>query len=444
MDNPQQHTFFQYALLAIFGFFAIAGVVTLAIYRAKEMQSVIKVPITIWGPPFKDDALDNVLNSIKKEDPSFEKVSYVEKNPATLYGDLLEAIVTGNGPDLVVMDSSGLLPLKNKLYPISFETLPKSTLQDVYIEGAEIFTLQDGTYALPLLVDPLVLYWNRDLFAAAAVAQVPKDWDTFVQTVPRLRRTVNDADLTQGAIAFGEYDNVLYAKEIMSALFMQTGVSIVKFDPALKKFKIDLLKNVNTIKPQLALSFYTAFSNPVKTVYSWNKTFDRSREAFAANKVAMYGGFVSEESTLTEINPNLNFGMALWPQSNNTHRAVTYGKFYGIAVLRSSGNPAVSLYVAQMLASKENAKKLSEYAKLPSVRRDVLNTFDETDPFGQVKVQSSIMSHSWLEPAPKSVVEDIFQDAINKIVSGVMGVDDAIVTITKDMDALLEQYIDES
>ena len=246
--------------------------------------------------------MNKIFTDLRKDNESFKLVSYVEKNPLTLYGDLLEAIATGNSPDLVLMNSSGLLPLRNKLYPISFQTFPLQNFRDTYVEGGDIFVLNDGIYALPLYVDPLVLYWNKDIFTKEAIAQVPKDWDTFVQLVPRLSKIIGGSDLVQSGIAFGEYDNVLHAKEIVSALLMQTGVSIVS-QSSVGSFVSDISGGNSSLKPSLALTFYTSFSNPIKTVYSWNKTFDRSREAFAANKVAMYAGFVSEETSLVRNKP---------------------------------------------------------------------------------------------------------------------------------------------
>ena len=400
MENNSQNVF-QIGLLVIFGVMAVVGVIALAMNKNSNNGESIESPVVIWGPPLMDRAMYTVLDVLKKNDESFGKVSYVEKNPNTIYGDLLEAIATGNSPDLVLMNSSGLLPLKNKLYPISFETMPLQNFYDTYVAGSSVFVLSDGIYALPLFVDPLVLYWNRDIFTKAAIAQVPQDWDTFVQLVPRLSTIVGGADLVQSGVAFGEYDNVLHAKEILSALMMQTGVSMVVQGDN-DHFTSDISSSVDTTKSAVALRFYTSFSNPVKTVYSWNKTFDRSREAFAANKVAMYAGFVSEEAVLTEINPNLNFGMAILPQSTNTHKSLTYGKFYGIAVLRASRNPQTALAIARILSDGSIAKMLAQEAGLPSARRDVLTEVNGTDPFGHTKNQSAIMSRSWIEPAPQS------------------------------------------
>jgi len=305
-------------------------------------------------------------------------VNYVEKNPATYYGDLLEAIATGHGPDLVILDSSSVLPIRNKLYVLPYDTYPLRTFRDTYVEGSEIFTSSSGIYALPLAVDPLILFWNRDLFTDAAIAQVPKDWDTFVQMVPRLTVIQSGVDLIQGGIAFGEYNNVLHPKDIMSALFMQSGVSIVSAESG--GYAVDINSSGNDRFPSLALRFYTDFSNPLKTVYSWNKTFTRSREAFAANKVAMYAGFTSEIPVLHDINPNLNFDISLWPQSTSNRNKLTYGKFYGVAVLASTRNSTRAFQVAYALAGSTAASTIAQVTGLPVTRRDALSN-EPSNPF---------------------------------------------------------------
>lgn len=434
----QKLNFFQTGLLILFGLMAVAGVFVLATNKNESANKKISVPIVIWGPLFGSQAVQSVLNDIKKEDDSFEKVSYVEKNPLTIYGDILEAIVSGNSPDLVIMNSSGLLPLKNKLYPISFETIPLSSFKSTYVDGADIFVLPDAVYAIPIFVDPLVLYWNKNIFATEAVAQVPTDWETFNLLVPRFSTIIGGADLVQSAVSFGEYDNVLHAKEILSALLMQTGSSIVFQNN--NKFSSSISNGLEDKKPALALSFYTSFSNPNRTVYSWNKTFDRSREAFAGNKVAMYAGFVGEEKTLLEINPNLNYAIAVLPQIKSSNFSVTYGNFYGIGVLKSSQNPAVALYVAQVLTTKNNAKTLSKNIGLPSTRRDVLTEPDVTDPYGHVKTQSAIIAKGWLEPAPQSEVASLFQRMINNVVAGTVSAEKAVTQASQDLEVLLEKY----
>ena len=429
---------FQIFLLILFGVFALIGIIVVATNRNDDEREKLIADITIWGPPMYSDIMSDILRDLKEKDDLLEKVKYVEKNPHTIYGDLLEAMSTGDSPDIVIMNSSGLLPLKNKIYPIPVERLPLHTFRDTYVEGSEIFVLDNSVYALPLAVDPLVLYWNRTLFKNAAIAKVPKDWDTLVDlTYKRLSKINGGADLTQSAIAFGEYDNVLHAKEILSALFMQTGSGIVY-----RKNGYFTINNNDIKKASLALKFYTSFSNPIKTVYSWNKTFDRSLEAFASDRVAMYAGFVSDEPIIKKINLNLNFDMTTFPQSNNNIADVTYGNFYGLAVLKTSKNPQAGLYVANVMTSRDVSKRLSEASGLPSARRDVLTDVDPSDPTAYTKVQSAIMAKSWLEPAPQSAVNTAFKRGINNTVSGTVGYEQATGQIFADINALLKRYKD--
>jgi ABC-type glycerol-3-phosphate transport system substrate-binding protein len=441
MDSSNQFNVFQIGLIVVFVLMFIVGIFIFATNKIDNSNTLRPVPITIWGPESLSVAFDEILRDLRGEDESFKFVTYEGKNTYTMYGDLIEAIATGQGPDLVIMNSAGILPLKNKVFPISFETLPLSTFREMYIDGADIFTLVDGTYTYPLLVDPLVLYWNKDIFASAGMAEAPKDWDSFVSLVPRLSTIVGGSELTQSAVAFGEFDNVLHAKEILLAMIMQTGTDIVTQSADGKSFISVITGQESSVtSSDLALLFYTSFSNPVKTVYSWNKTFDRSREAFAANKVAMYAGFLSEEKILSEINPNLNFAMAVWPQSVNTKKSVTFGNFQGISVLKSSMNPKYALYVAQTLSSTEMARRISQHTGLPSVRRDVVSEINSTDPYANVKVQSAIIAKSWLEPAPISRVNELFAKAVNDTVSGSSNSSEALRQVEKDLVVLLEQY----
>ncbi|MBP9760375.1 MAG: extracellular solute-binding protein [Candidatus Pacebacteria bacterium] len=429
-DGSQQ-SIFQFALLGIFVVLAVGGVALLAMYKTKT-SNVITYPITIWGPTFMGEDVPTMLRDLEEKDQKFSKITYVAKNPFTLYGDILEAIATGKAPDLVVLDQSSLLSLKNKLQPVPYTSYPLRTYRDTFVEGAEVFAQPEGIYAFPFAVDPIILYWNRDLFTNAGIAQVPQDWDTFVKLVPTLSKIVGGADLVQSAIAFGEYENVLHAKEIMSALLLQTGTTITQYDG--QEYKSTLKGSSG----ELALTFYTDFSNPIKNVYSWNKTFDRSREAFAANKVAMYAGFASELSILPQINPNLNFDITLFPQSISHTNQVTYGKFYGIALLSSSPYKNRAYEVVQLLSSKLATADWQKATLLPSTRRDSL-VEDPNSPYSHTMVRSAIIARSWLEPG-RNDTDNLFRQLINDVVTGKGSPSTSLGRVHDEMDVLLSGY----
>lgn len=437
---PDRLHVFQIVLLSVFGLLALAGMFFLATTKGKNAATVSKVNVVIWGPPFGEARIDAAIANLAESDPVFKGVTYVPKNPSTLYGDLVETIATaGAAPDLVVLDETGLLALKNKLYPLSYEEVyPLRTFRDSFVEGGEVFALQDGVYALPVLVDPLVLYWNRDLFTNAVVAQVPQDWGAFVRYIPRLTAVDGSANITRSGVALGEYDNVLHATKVMSALLMQTGTPIVSYADG--RFRSALVGSVadKPMRPNVAVEFYTTFSNPTKLVYSWNKTFGEDRAAFAANRTALYFGMASEVPILKKLNPNLNFDVTLFPQPTNGTHKLTYGTFYGVALLGVSEHKNDALRVMYALSGANAAPLLTKTTGLPSARRDILSE-DPTNPLSSTMARSAIMARTWPMPS-RSEVNGVFSRLINNTVSGKQSADAGLTTASNELDALLKRY----
>ena len=409
-------TLFQYALLGIFGVLGVAGLIFFATFTSRPSDTgVVIQPMVIWGPPLGTGDYQGKLREMSDKNELFGKITYVERNPVTFYKDVMEAIATGKAPDIIVVDQTLLLQMRNKLQPISYTTMSLSTFRSMFVEGGEVFALSDGIYAFPFLVDPLVLYWNRDLFTNAAVAQVPETWDSVVELVPKLRKVGTGGDLSQGAIAFGQYDNVFHAKDILSALLLQSGVRVSYFDEG-GNIRADLTNDVteNAI-PDRALQFFVDFANPGLTaVYGWNKTFDRSREAFAANRVAMYVGPISDVQALKDMNPNLNFDVVQLPQSRRTNQ-VTFGTFYGLAVLKGTTNPYAA-HAVQVLSGADAAPVWGEVSGLMTVLRSALKS-DPRNAFSDTSVRSAIIARAWLEPGSKSETDAIFQHMVNDLIS---------------------------
>ncbi len=435
---------FQYILLAVFGGVTVVAVFVLATYEPPPPEGTVVVtgPTEIWGPPLPGGGVAQVLRILRNDNERLKRTTYVEKNPATLYSELLEALAVGRGPDAVVIDPSMLLALRDKIQPLPYTSFSARQYREAYVEGAEIFALDDGIYALPFLVDPMVLYWNRNLFNNAGIVTVPEDWTIFTDIVPRLSIIRGGGELVQSGAALGEFDNVRHAKEIISALFMQLGLSLVKPTGGPQAWGTDLLPTYRAEtagRPELALRFYTDFADPIKTVYSWNKTFNGSREAFAANRTAMYIGFAGEIDAVIATNPNLNFDIAMLPQATAVGRnRLTYGKFYGIAVLRQSRFRSDAFGVALELSSSRTADVFQNTTKLSTTRRDRLRA-DPADPNATIVAQSALIARSWLQPDQRSV-NDVFGRMVNDVVSKQSTVESATTEAGRDISTLLNRY----
>lgn len=422
---------FQIAILGIFAALAIIGLFFFATLKGDD-QSVFISEISIWGT-YPETEMRQAISTIHSSVGGLEKVTYRQVAPERIYSELIEYLAAGGGPDLVFMDDDRLVPFLNKVYSINYEQYSERLFRDTFIEGGEVFAFPNGIYALPVTVDPLVLYWNRSIFSSAGITQVPKTWEEVVSLAPRLSSIVDGATLVRGAIPLGLYDNVSNAKDILSALMMQAGTNIVYHDKGLRS---GLIRNTEGVRPtEAALRFFTDFSNPKKSVYSWNLSFERSREAFMAGRVAMYIGFASEAETMRKINPNLNFDVAVLPQSRSRTYPTTYGHFQGLAIMRSSGSPARAFAVAQILTSAQGIATLQQITKLPPVRRDLLAR-KPIDPAGVVAYESAIIARSWLEPDAE-LVNGMFSRMIGAIVSGRSSVTEAVSVTDRELDSVL-------
>ena len=64
------------------------------------------------------------------------------------------------------------------------------------------------------------------------------------------------------------------------------------------------------VADETALLFYTDFTNPSKTSYSWNAALPQSFDAFTSGELAAYLGYASEYNSIISRNPNLRFKSA--------------------------------------------------------------------------------------------------------------------------------------
>jgi hypothetical protein len=184
----------------------------------------------------------------------------------------------------------------------------------------------------------------------------------------RERLTVVDDsfNITRSVIALGEYDNIEHAKEIVAMLIMQAGNPITLRDAAGRPGVImseDL--GLPEAPADSALRFYTEFANPVKPIYSWNRSLPSSRGMFLRGDLALYLGFGSELLPLQEENPNLNFDMAPVPQVRDSTLATTFGRLYAVGLVKQTDNLAGAFAAATILSGREAAGFLKSRALLP-------------------------------------------------------------------------------
>lgn len=402
---------FQLTFLIICGIFIVVGVAVFAIGGLSGGGKDV-AQATIWGTVSSDVFTSAMIDSGLSRDKTLV-VQYVQKNAATFDEEFVEALAAGVGPDLFFVSNKTLVRNASKIYPIPYESYSLRDFQTNFAEVGEVFLAPQGVLALPLSVDPLVLYWNRDMLSNVAVSVPPSSWSEFYDLTKVLTKRDTNFNITQSIAPLGEFANVTHATEFLSLLMMQAG------SPIMARNNQGLLRSALQQPPlaaDRALNFFTEFSNPSKTYYSWNRSLPMSKNFFLAGSLAFYPGFASEAGDLRAKNPNLNFDVAAMPQSTGAGRIITYGDVTGLAIVKNSKNPSGAFRVAQVLTSPAFAKVFADKLTLPPVRRDLL-AVRPPDAFRALFYAAAIQARTW--PMPDAAkTPNTFKEMVESVTGG--------------------------
>lgn len=389
--------------------------------------------ITLWGT-FPADLMERFLDEFQKENKNFS-IEYAQKQPENFETELINVLASGEGPDLWLLPQDLILKHKNKIQPISFETLAESDFKNIFIDEGELYLDygKQNIIALPFIIDPLVMFYNKNLFRNVGLTQPPETWAQFITASQILTVKDESGNIKQSGAALGEYSNIFYAKDILSALIFQTGNPII----SQKDLKVVLGERADVLNSaETALRFYTEFSNPRKISYSWNKFLDSSKEFFIKGRLAMYFSYASELKEIQEKNPNLDFSVSQFPQVLDGEIKATFGKIWGIAISNQAKNKQGAFLAAKSLVAKNSLETLSQLSGLPAVRRDLLGQ-KISDPYLSVFYKAAVWSWAWLDPEPEAT-SMIFKDMIESVNRRERDANQAISDAKRQLEVLVE------
>lgn len=424
---------FQIVLISTFAAIAVAAVLIFAFAIGKGDSNAVGA-VRIWGA-LDENAISTVLRQGAEADSTLSGVTYQGFKPETFESEVTNALASGQGPDLFLLRQDYAYADMGKVVGLPETAITRAQFETIFSDAALPFLAADSVLAIPLVVDPLVLYWNKDMLSTAGYAQAPLYWDEVSSVVKSITKRTESGSITKSAFALGEYANVNSAKYILAALIMQAGGEITARDESGNLIPALAVRTTGkTQSTQNALRFFTGFADPSQPNYTWNRALPEARKAFAAGDLALYIGFASEEPLVRQMNPNLNFAVAGIPQIRGAARAVTTGYVYGLAIPRTSRNPNGAAATAFTLSNVTNSKALSLALGLPSARRDVLS--QPTTGDDAIFAKQAIITRSWIDPSAEKT-ENIFRAMIENTVSGATLVTEAVQRADQELAELL-------
>lgn len=408
----------------------LAGLLTVLIFSGRLPigggESVPTGEVNIWGT-VSSDFMEPLLQQYNISAKTY-RVSYREINEARFVSTLVDALANGNGPDMILAPYQIILSQTSRLYPYPLTSITEKTYKDAYVDGASVFWSPYGALALPVSIEPMVLFYNRTLLSKHGISNPPTYWDDFVDIAPKLT-VKKDGNFLESAISLGSYNNVPYTKDILVTIVGQLGQVplLQEFGPSGPIYNVFINTPLPTKQEVLPLvtatRFITQFVDPSKTTYTWSQFLGSATDLFIAEKLAMYVGYSGEQSGLQSSNQKLDLGMTYLPQIKDANTFTTGMRMYGLATIRQTRNPQASLVTESALSGAQWSSSIASAVGGISPLKSIVSNAG----FPEAISRSALVARGW-QDIYFNQSNDLFARLIDDILSGRSLVTDAVET----------------
>jgi ABC-type glycerol-3-phosphate transport system substrate-binding protein len=414
-----------YIIGGVLGLVIVVFLVLVFSAKPKTQSSASTKPVTLtfWDPFITTENLQPLISDYQQKHPNVQIV-FTKKDVNTYPSDLLDALASGNGPDIFAINNAWLPEYIDKITPASSTTISYAAYKQTFVDAAvNDFTLNQKVYGIPLYVDSLALYYNKDILGTAGIATPPKTWDELATDVQIIKRADKTGYFTLSGLAAGTNANVNRAVDILYLMMLQKGVVPYSADGTQPQFNQSVQANGNSDNSGLdGLNFYTSFADPTSPNYNWNSRSDYSIDAFANGRAAFLYSYSYTEATIKQENPNLNFDVAPVPQPNLDQPSVNFANYWGEVISKQSKNSAYAWDFLNFITSKAELDKYYAADKEPSSRLDLIN-LQIQDPDIGVFANANLTAKSFYRPDQVGM-DNIFGKMIdNVILNGVSSQD---------------------
>lgn len=410
MDNRKRSII----ILVIAGVVIIGAVIGYVLLRNRGTSTSDggKVELVYWGLWEGEENMKEVIEDYEKENPNVT-IKYTQKRFTQYEENIYERLADPNTTlDIVRINNTWTYKFQSRLAQVPPEILGTQEYQDTFYSTAvSDFTGTDGNlYAIPLEIDGLALYYNKDLFTKAGITSPPSDWDTFIDVSKQLTETDSSGEIIQAGAAIGCSNNINHSADIMFALMLQNNVDMTTSDGLQAAF--------NSSRGEEALKYYLDFAR-VHNV--WSCKLPNDLEMFAGGKLAMMFAPSWRVFDIINMNSSVNFDTAKFPQLP-AETEINYSMYWGEAVSAQSQNQLEAWKFIKYLSEKEQQQKMYAAQSLgrtfgePYSRKDLADELKDT-PYVGVFIQMAPSMISW-KIGDQMTTEEAINKAINDVADG--------------------------
>jgi len=432
-----------------------------------------KINLEVWGPIDDSDAFGGINREYTEVNPFVGKIQYKKMLVDEYKRDVLDALAAGNGPDIFLIHNTWIPEFQDKIVAVPDLLITEDGVRRDFVDVVASDVIKNGEiYGVPLSVDSLALYYNKDILNFEGIANPPKTWAEFLSLTQRLTVLDKSGAVIQSGAALGTARNINRSTDILNALFLQSGTNL-EYTTREAKGTVSNIKL--GVPAQSALNFYTQFSDINSPVYTWNLQEDYSIDAFQEGNAVMMLNYSWHYDTIKRKNNRLNFAVAPLPQFEGKNPA-NYANYWVFVVAKNKNTDDIqgdvpnsdtaqkirifesweylrylTMYrggpytLTNLLTQTQKdfsfpldpAKTYTEITKTPSARRDLVEE-QKTDPILGPFATGNLIAKSWIQGDPASI-ETLMAEIIDSVHLGKMSEAEAIRLLEERIRTLLRR-----
>ncbi|MFC1799595.1 extracellular solute-binding protein [Candidatus Eisenbacteria bacterium] len=371
--------------------------------------------------------MNDLIADFEAENPDI-KVKLETLTWQSGYEKIIMAYASGQLPDLLEVGSTWMPKLQaegavSDITGLTADLEPELMMWD-------LSTFAGRRYGMPWLIGSRVLFYNRDLFAAAGLSSddPPATWSELKDAA----RRIHNPD--EGRYGFGMNAGeryVLYKKFMPFA--WGCGGRILSDD--LSRSELDSPRVLEALEFYLSLKPYSVLERQ-----------DMIDDLFKQGRVGMMisGGWNLER--IPEDAPGLDFGVALMPRpgrSEKPYRDDFHASFAGaeILVLPRGSRTGPAMRLARFLIEADQALRISSTVKgvQPASREALVHPYYDDHPMERLLMEqgktslSPPLSPHWVE------IEEIINTRLEECIYGNLTPAEALRLMHEEVSAIIEE-----
>lgn len=441
-------------LLALFSLIALSGQGCTKALPAETVKASLPSTLKVWSVVDDVDVYQDLIAAYRLTHPNVT-IEYTRFRLEEYKAQLLNALAEDRGPDVFLIHNTWTNEYQSKTVPMpsmtktayrvmsgginssptwELRTEPTLALMEFKNQYADVVqhdllrmvnmstdtskpNFQEKIMGVPVGVDTMALYYNKDLLNAAGIPTPAENWSQFSEQVKLLTKLDSQGNVLQSAAGIGTANNVERATDLLTLLMVQNG-QVMEDDVGYPTFqKIPpILTNAEFPPSYQALQFYVDFANPSKNVYTWNSTMPNSLEAFTAGRTAYFFGYAYQYDLIRANAPKINLGLSKIPQIEGNPQK-NFANYWNWVVAKKSTNQDVAWNFLMQLTQPDLLQKVLAKAKRPSARKSLLAAQLQDERVG-VFASQVLTATSWYRGKDSATMERIFLDMITAVLNG--------------------------